>query len=57
MVELLRYTGMVGYMLYAQVLFYIWQMLVLILSIATPLISLYIVVGLLLLKRTRRGEV
>ncbi len=48
---------MVGYMLYAQVLFYIWQMLVLILSIATPLISLYIVVGLLLLKRTRRGEV
>jgi len=56
MVELLRYTGMVGYMLYAQVLFYIWQMLALILGIATLLISLYIVVGVLLLKRTRRGD-
>ncbi len=56
MVELLRYTGMVGYLLYAQVLFYLWQMLALILGIATLLISLYIVVGLLLLKRTRRGE-
>ncbi len=47
---------MVGYLLYAQVLFYLWQMLALILGIATLLISLYIVVGLLLLKRTRRGE-
>ena len=56
MVELLRYTGMVGYLLYAQFLFYLWQMLALILGIATLLISLYIVVGLLLLKRTRRGD-
>ncbi len=56
MVELLRYTGMVGYLLYAQVLFYLWQMLALILGIATLLISLYIVVGVLLLKRTRRGD-
>ena len=47
---------MVGYMLYAQVLFYIWQMLALILGIATLLISLYIVVGVLLLKRTKRGD-
>jgi len=56
MVELLRYTGMVGYLLYAQVLFYLWQMLFLILGIATVIVVLYIVVGLLLLKRTRRGE-
>ena len=47
---------MVGYLLYAQVLFYLWQMLALILGIATLLISLYIVVGVLLLKRTRRGD-
>ncbi len=47
---------MVGYLLYAQVLFYLWQMLFLILGIATVIVVLYIVVGLLLLKRTRRGE-
>ena len=47
---------MLSYILYAQFLFYLWQMLFLILGIATLLIGLYIVVGVLLLKRTKRGD-
>ncbi len=47
---------MVGYILYAQVLFYLWQMLALILGIATGMLILYGVVGLLLLKRAREAR-
>jgi len=48
---------MLSYILYAQFLFYLYQTFFLMLGIATLLVVLYIVVGLLLWKRyMQRGE-
>ena len=49
-------VGMVLFLIYAQILFYVWQMLFLILGIAAPLILVYTSIGIWLLKRTPKRK-